>query len=602
MNASTLGWDDIFFFPFPSLLIFSYTGQPYLKVTMLSPIASSTLQATAIAATSNVIAQLLEQRSKPTASGFSVPDFLRFVIFTLLTAPPNYLWQHALERVFPGRKPLNPTKTILPHYEIREHDNLSGEDRLQQQEEPETKLDWKNTMIKWFIDCMTLGALLNTGVFIIIMVYAQPRLVNRQSIKPLGFFLSMGVPDLALLPPEILGAIIAHCRDDDLPNLRLTCKVINNASTLPSGRRRLAHRCFIFTKHSLQGLVDLTAHSVLGPCVRSISLGTSRLGFRETIEPSTLNDRAPDSLAKKQHDFMITGSHLVMLAMALQNLKAHGHQSGITLGIHDELDGKRGYGFQQAYGETPPDVHEAKSAMFSVLNASWMAGVKPAALNIDLTDDADSLKDDAHSLKDVLSNECLKNFITIDSGAIDPQMDVCIKFNLTADDDQDQIESCSICRVTSGTRLELERLEIFSSGLNPTFNEDFYKNIYRALQRTPIADLSIASFWTDTGDFMELLESWQKTLRHLRISCCGVHVRTITSGFAAGFFKHIKDHLELETLELHSMMMLDGPCNRHTLFEAPVKWQGKEQIREGLDEAIRELDELNGEKGVQVVI
>ncbi|KAH0388210.1 hypothetical protein KCU92_g1098, partial [Aureobasidium melanogenum] len=179
MNASTLGWDDIFFFPFFSLLIFSYTGQPYLKVTMLSPIASSTLQATAIAATSNVIAQLLEQRSKQTASGFSVPDFLRFVIFTLLTAPPNYLWQHALERVFPGRKPLNPTKTILPHYEIREHDNLSGEDGLQQQEEPETKLDWKNTMIKWFIDCITLGALLNTGVFIIIMGIMKGRSMHQ---------------------------------------------------------------------------------------------------------------------------------------------------------------------------------------------------------------------------------------------------------------------------------------------------------------------------------------------------------------------------------------------------------------------------------------
>ncbi|KAG9894811.1 hypothetical protein KCU98_g12592, partial [Aureobasidium melanogenum] len=146
---------------------------------MLSPIASSTLQATAIAATSNVIAQLLEQRSKQTASGFSMPDFLRFVIFTLLTAPPNYLWQHALERLFPGRKPSNPTKTILPHYEIREHDNLSGEDGLRQQEEPETKLDWKNTMIKWFIDCMTLGALLNTGAFIIIMGIMKGRSMHQ---------------------------------------------------------------------------------------------------------------------------------------------------------------------------------------------------------------------------------------------------------------------------------------------------------------------------------------------------------------------------------------------------------------------------------------
>ncbi|THV91816.1 hypothetical protein D6D26_08773 [Aureobasidium pullulans] len=137
---------------------------------MFSPIVSSTLQATAIAAASNVIAQLLEQRSKQQApTTVSAADFLRFVIFTLLTAPPNYLWQHALERVFPGRKPIDSTKTVLPRYEIRELDELLGEDVLQQEEEFETKLDWKNTMIKWFVDCMTLGALLNTAAFLILM-------------------------------------------------------------------------------------------------------------------------------------------------------------------------------------------------------------------------------------------------------------------------------------------------------------------------------------------------------------------------------------------------------------------------------------------------
>ncbi|THZ18157.1 hypothetical protein D6C91_05633 [Aureobasidium pullulans] len=137
---------------------------------MFSPIVSSTLQATAIAAASNVIAQLLEQRSKqqvPTT--ISAAEFLRFVMFTLLTAPPNYLWQHALERVFPGRKPIDSTKTVLPRYEIRENDELLGEDVLQQEEEIETKLDWKNTMIKWLVDCMTLGALLNTAAFLILM-------------------------------------------------------------------------------------------------------------------------------------------------------------------------------------------------------------------------------------------------------------------------------------------------------------------------------------------------------------------------------------------------------------------------------------------------
>ncbi|KAK6005250.1 hypothetical protein QM012_008029 [Aureobasidium pullulans] len=146
---------------------------------MFSPIASSTLQATAIAAASNVIAQLLEQRSRQTPSGFSIPDFLRFVIFTLLTAPPNYLWQLALERLFPGRKPLNSTKATLPRYEVRDHDNLSGADDLQHDEEHKTRLDWKNTMIKWFLDCITLGALLNTGAFIIIMGIMKGRSMQQ---------------------------------------------------------------------------------------------------------------------------------------------------------------------------------------------------------------------------------------------------------------------------------------------------------------------------------------------------------------------------------------------------------------------------------------
>jgi hypothetical protein len=50
------------------------------------------------------------------------------------------------------------------------------------------------------------------------------------------------------------------------------------------------------------------------------------------------------------------------------------------------------------------------------------------------------------------------------------------------------------------------------------------------------------------------------------------------------------------------MDMFNGPSNRHTLFEVPVKWQGKEQIREGLDEAIRKIDMLNGAEEYEVVI
>ena len=154
---------------------------------MFSPILLATLQATVIAAISNVIAQLLEQRSKPVRlhthqeddytniileqapSNFSAPDFVRFVIFTLLTAPPNYLWQHALERLFPARKPSNNSKPTLPRYQIHEHAGLLRQDGSHQDEVLETRLNWKNTLVKWFLDCMTLGALLNVAAFIILM-------------------------------------------------------------------------------------------------------------------------------------------------------------------------------------------------------------------------------------------------------------------------------------------------------------------------------------------------------------------------------------------------------------------------------------------------
>lgn len=140
---------------------------------MPAPIVTATLQATAIASASNVVAQYIEQRDqnvrrKPpfldTTSQHSnkvlqapfaidLPEFLRFVILSLLTAPPNFLWQMLLERTFPGKK-------AVP---------VAADEEKGSAEETEMKLDWKNTMIKWFVDCITMGALLNTTAFLVIM-------------------------------------------------------------------------------------------------------------------------------------------------------------------------------------------------------------------------------------------------------------------------------------------------------------------------------------------------------------------------------------------------------------------------------------------------
>ncbi|KAH7041220.1 uncharacterized protein B0I36DRAFT_282017 [Microdochium trichocladiopsis] len=112
-----------------------------------NPMARATIAATLLGTTSNIIAQLLQAHNNSRESSSSsststtsssakysldVIQIVRFAFVVFLTTPPNYLWQALLERLFPA------------------------------------KLNWTNTLTKWFIDCITLGALFNTLAFFIL--------------------------------------------------------------------------------------------------------------------------------------------------------------------------------------------------------------------------------------------------------------------------------------------------------------------------------------------------------------------------------------------------------------------------------------------------
>jgi hypothetical protein len=94
---------------------------------------------------------------------FDIPEFVRFVIITLITCPPNYLWQQWLERTFPGRKDAEHDDGI----DLAER----GKEKVDEPVTPKPKgnLNWRNTMTKWFIDCITLGAIFNTIAFLILI-------------------------------------------------------------------------------------------------------------------------------------------------------------------------------------------------------------------------------------------------------------------------------------------------------------------------------------------------------------------------------------------------------------------------------------------------
>ena len=147
----------------------------------------ATMAATALASVSNILAQFLEAYRDQLPLTFDLAKFLRFVTLALITAPPNYHWQQLLERSFPAheRRPSLPVDTGADVDAEKQELGLGGFDGEEKREAEgaaqKPKLNLRNTMTKWFIDCITLGAIFNTVGFFVIM-----GLLKRQSFAQIG--------------------------------------------------------------------------------------------------------------------------------------------------------------------------------------------------------------------------------------------------------------------------------------------------------------------------------------------------------------------------------------------------------------------------------
>jgi len=177
--------------------------------------AKATLAATALAATSNILAQLLEAHNATTltspAFSLDILQIVRFAFVIALTTPPNYLWQTLLERTFPAYGPC-PEDTDdtgdtsssgsgkrgdeHKHGKKKKRTSSNADIDIEKQiplsfqapssppspttsarrssiffstASPTRRLNWRNTMTKWFVDCITLGALFNTLAFFVLM-------------------------------------------------------------------------------------------------------------------------------------------------------------------------------------------------------------------------------------------------------------------------------------------------------------------------------------------------------------------------------------------------------------------------------------------------
>ncbi|KAL9092831.1 MAG: hypothetical protein Q9165_004249 [Trypethelium subeluteriae] len=156
----------------------------------IPPIVNATLQAVVFSATSNIIAQALTAYQKDKPFALDTVALTQFVLFSILSTPPNFLWQEWLEDTFPGHtasapstKPKQEPKEMTRVFttssgEVIERKILSRPPSPSAAEEkktlatveartnsPSSKLNIRNTAYKFLLD-QTVGALLNTIGFI----------------------------------------------------------------------------------------------------------------------------------------------------------------------------------------------------------------------------------------------------------------------------------------------------------------------------------------------------------------------------------------------------------------------------------------------------
>ncbi|KJK78331.1 hypothetical protein H634G_06504 [Metarhizium anisopliae BRIP 53293] len=135
------------------------SGKPLAICDMiLSPIAVATLQATGLSTASNMCAQFLDHYQQQCLS-------TRAKIASVLSGPPAAAAVRSADAADDAAKlPL----AAVPRAAI------PGEGGERQAQPPEA-FSYHNTLTKWFIDCITVGAVLNTVAFLVIMGVLKAR-------------------------------------------------------------------------------------------------------------------------------------------------------------------------------------------------------------------------------------------------------------------------------------------------------------------------------------------------------------------------------------------------------------------------------------------
>ncbi|KAF3001097.1 hypothetical protein E8E14_005799 [Neopestalotiopsis sp. 37M] len=130
-------------------------------VFQLPPIEVASIQSAVLAATSNLLAQVITSFRHETPLVIDWVPIFQFFVFNYLNTHPNVLWQEFLESTWPAYHAA-PTAEAVASASKGDDKELEKEEQEGKLVEP--KLNLRNTAMKMLLD-QTVGAAFNTVVF-----------------------------------------------------------------------------------------------------------------------------------------------------------------------------------------------------------------------------------------------------------------------------------------------------------------------------------------------------------------------------------------------------------------------------------------------------
>ncbi|THW10139.1 hypothetical protein D6D24_08198 [Aureobasidium pullulans] len=352
------------------------------------------------------------------------------------------------------------------------------------------------------------------------------------------------------LPVEVREKIASHSQLPDLANMRLTCKSLCIASTSEFARTFPSERRFVLTVESLEGLMKMTAHPIIGPRFTKIGFSIHRIAD---------NDPQGTRGAFEQHKAMLT--------QALINLQKCKNVEA-TLGIFDEAktngpDAQQslrlGHGYSKSYGTSAPNIQDSKRSLSLIFEAAAASNYPFYALEIDFIS------------KKSFADRAVLRFITYGSEVpaqvsptiFRPERNIFLKHTVVSSNPIESTlrfdPSCGLMHVTGSVLIETRGLLvalIFTPFRTLVLREMFFNSM-------------ALSYITRFGPAFETLE-----VMHVKLE------------WSYMFLHECRRATFLQCLVLHRVVLDGQEKHRRVLASRYVKWEGQQAIQAGLRDFI----------------